>query len=182
MYVYHRDVVYAAAPARVWLTWTMRFRFWGYVASQLLGAKANRSDVEANVREEMRRRYDSHDECGVYYSLRSTFGAFCNVVSTGREGPKYMLVTGMQHRSYIAFMDCYGLTPIPVDMDFHVSKWDLEGALKGCPQDMLDNVVGCCVAHAFGKFIPYDNVTNWAKAHDVPVLEDAALAPIITDF
>jgi len=43
-------------------------------------------------------------------------------------------------------------------------------------------VVGCVVVHAFGKFIPYPEVAQWAEAQGVPLFEDSALGPVMPAY
>jgi hypothetical protein len=179
--------LYGVAPAICFLTWSGRLLMW---RDHFL--MALRSLIPLLQRQEDALWHKAHEQVDV--ALKKTYpiipadckvmtgpnarGSFGIILSTlGETKDRYALVTGLQHRSFFAYMKAYDLIPIPVDIDPSAREFTFD------PESVKDkDIAVVIVTHVFGRVQNADTMLAWANQQGIPVILDACLGPFFQHY
>eukprot|EP00542_Grammatophora_oceanica_P017381 CAMPEP_0194027506 /NCGR_PEP_ID=MMETSP0009_2-20130614/1650_1 /TAXON_ID=210454 /ORGANISM="Grammatophora oceanica, Strain CCMP 410" /LENGTH=488 /DNA_ID=CAMNT_0038666597 /DNA_START=249 /DNA_END=1715 /DNA_ORIENTATION=- len=176
------------APATCFLTWGNRLLMWrdhALMALRALFRTTQAEDVlwhstQNEVQVALKKTYPNVPAAAQVLTgpnARGSFGIVLSTLPPETTKGRYILVTGLQHRSFFAYIKAYELIPIPVDMDPYAREFTFD------PESVKDkDICMVVVTLCFGRVQKSDSILKWANTNGIPVVVDACLGPFFEHY
>lgn len=129
-----------------------------------------RPGVQVRARERVETLWSASGDTLACLSVRSGFDLLLTALALppGSE----ILVSAITIRDMTRIIERHGLVPVPVDLDMHT----LSVTTAALNQAVSERSRAIVVAHLFGSRMSLDNLLEFARRHDLYVIEDCAQA------